>query len=91
MLNSRRLLLGTKWAGEVLCELKASNDVCILGLNDYLTTAVPNLRQLTRSNFVQVKKNTKMANLQEDNQSTIINLAVKQRRLVTKECRDEEM
>ena len=80
---------------EVLCELKPSNDVCesILGLNDYLTTAVPNLHQLARSNLVQVKKNKTLkwlSNLEEDDQLAVINLVVKQRRLVTKECRDEE-
>ncbi len=45
--------------GEViLSELRPSNDVCesILGLNDYLTTAIPNLHQMARSNLVQVKK-----------------------------------
>ena len=80
---------------DVLRELKPSNDVCesILGLNDYLTTAVPNLHQMARSNLVQVKKNKTLkwlSNLQEDDQSAIINLAVKQRRFVTTECRNEE-
>ena len=44
---------------DVLCQLKPSNDVCesILGLNDYLTTAIPNLNQMARSNLVQAKKN----------------------------------
>ena len=79
---------------QVLRELKPSNDVCesILGLNDYLTTAVPNLHHQAHSNLVQVKKNKTLkwlSNLQEDDQSTVIDLAVKQRRLVTKECRDE--
>ena len=48
---------------DVLCQLKPSNDVCesILGLNDYLTTAIPNLHQMSRSNLVQVKKNTELA------------------------------
>lgn len=78
-----------------ICELKPSNDVCesILGLNDYLTTAVPNLHQLARSNLVQVKKNKTLkwlSNLQENNQSAIVNLAVKQRRHVYKEYRNEE-
>ena len=43
---------------DVLRELKPSNDACesILGLNDYLTTAIPNLHQMARSNLVQVKK-----------------------------------
>ena len=41
----------------VLRQLKPSNDLCesILGLNDYLTTAIPNLHQLSRSNLIQVK------------------------------------
>ena len=43
---------------KVLVELKPSNDLCesILGLNDYLTTSIPNLHQLGRSYLVQVKK-----------------------------------
>ena len=79
---------------DILCELKPSNDVCesILGLNDYLTTAIPNLHQMARSNLVQVKKNKTLkwlSNLPEDEQSVIVDLAVKQRRFVSKECRDE--
>ena len=44
----------------VLTELKPSNDLCesILGLNDYLTTAIPNLCQTARSNLVEVKNRT---------------------------------
>lgn len=58
----------------VLHQLKPSNDVCeaILGLNDYLTTAIPNLHQMTRSNLVQVKRNQTLnwlSNLPEDDQS----------------------
>ena len=47
-----------KQVQDILRELKPSNDVCesILGLNDYLTTAIPNLHQMTRSNLVQDKK-----------------------------------
>ena len=46
----------------ILKQLKPNNDVCesILGLNDYLTTAIPNLHQLIRSNMIQVKKNETM-------------------------------
>ena len=35
---------------DVLSKLQPSNDVCesIFGLNDYLTTALPNLHQMTR-------------------------------------------
>ena len=44
---------------EILAQLKPTNDVVesTLGLNDYLTTAVPNLHQMARSNLVEVKKN----------------------------------
>lgn len=43
---------------KVLAEFKPSNDLCesILGLYDYLTTAIPNLQQMSRSNLVQVEK-----------------------------------
>ena len=43
----------------ILKKLKPNNDVCesILGLNDYPTTAVPNMHQMTTSNLTQVKKN----------------------------------
>ena len=38
----------------VLSEVKPSNDFCesMLGLNDYLTTAIPNLHQVARSNLI---------------------------------------
>ena len=48
---------------------------------------------MARSNLVQVKKNRTLkwlSNLPQDDQSTIVDLAVKQRRIVNKECRDEE-
>ena len=46
----------------VLTKLKPSNDLCesILGLNDYLTTGIPNLHQVSRSNLVSVEKNIAM-------------------------------
>ena len=42
-----------------LSTLKPSNDLCesILGLNDYLTTKIPNLNQQSISNLVEIKKN----------------------------------
>ena len=45
----------------ILKILKPNNDVCesTLGLNDYLSTAIPNMKQMTRSNLIQVKKKTK--------------------------------
>ena len=43
---------------KILLEIKPSNDACesILGLNDYLTTAIPNLHQMACSNIIQAKK-----------------------------------
>ena len=43
----------------ILKTLKPNNDICesTLGLNDYLSTAIPNMKQMTRSNLIQVKKN----------------------------------
>ena len=45
---------------KILEDLKPSNDLCesILGLNDYLTSAIPNLTQASRSNMVELKKTT---------------------------------
>ena len=42
----------------ILSKLEPSNDICetILGLNDYFSTAIPNMSQESRSNIVQVKK-----------------------------------
>ena len=69
---------------EVLAGLKPSNDFCesILGLNDYLTTALPNLTQASRSNLVQVKKKHTMQwldTLPEKDQVKVLNLAVQER------------
>ena len=46
----------------VLRQLKLNNDLCesMLGLNDYLVTALPNMQQLTRSNLIEVKRNKTM-------------------------------
>lgn len=43
---------------DVLSRLKPTNDVTesVLGLNDSLTSAIPNLHQTARSNLVLVKK-----------------------------------
>ena len=56
---------------EVLSELTPSNDLCesILGLNDYLTNAIPNLHQVARSNLVQLKKNNGYIVFQTSNKS----------------------
>lgn len=76
--------------------LKPNNDLCesILGLNDYLTTTIPNLHQLTRSNMIQVKKNKTMQwfhKLPQAEQQTIVRLAVKKRGEVMKAYKEEEI
>jgi len=73
----------------VLKTLKPNNDVCesILGLNDYLTTAIPNMHQMTRSNLVQVKKNKTIKWYQElspCSRKTVTQLAIKNRSAVLK-------
>ena len=78
-----------------LKRLKPNNDLCesILGLNDYLTTTIPNLHQLTRSNMIQVKKNKMMQwfhKLAQVEQQAIVKLAVKKRGQVMKAYKEEE-
>lgn len=80
---------------DVLSRLRPSNDVCesVLGLNDYLTTVLPNLHQMTRSNLVQLKKNKTLgwlSQLPKENQVEIIDMAVRQRRQVKKIYDEEE-
>ena len=43
----------------ILMSLKPNNDICesILGLNNYLSTVIPNMHQMSKSNLVQAKKN----------------------------------
>ena len=80
---------------DVLHEIQPSNDVCesILGLNDYLTTQIPNLHQMTRTNLVQVKKNKTMhwlSQLPDGKQQAVIDMAVQRRCQVTQMYKDEE-
>ena len=77
----------------VLSELKPSNNLCesILGLNDYLFTAIPNLHQMARSNLIQLKRNKTMTWLHdpsEGKQKQVIDLAVK-RRAVQMDCKNQ--
>ena len=79
-----------------LQKLKPNNDLCesILGLNDYLTTAIPNLHQMTRSNLIQVKKNKTMQwlnQLPNDQQRTIVKLAIQRRGEVAKHFKKEAL
>ena len=79
----------------ILEKLKPSNDICesILGLNDYLCTALPNLSQMTRSNLVEIKKNKTIPWFEqqpEDRQNEIIDMACKRRATVLKEFKEEE-
>lgn len=79
---------------DILCQLQPSNDICesVLGLNDYLTTALPNLHQMSRSNLVQLKRNKTvkwLSELSKEKQIAVIDMAVKNRRIV-KQTYDEE-
>jgi hypothetical protein len=80
----------------VLRNLKPNNDVCesILGLNDYLTTAVPNMHQMTRSNLVEMKKNKTMKwfrELPQEERQAVACLAKKSRNDVMRKYREEEL
>ena len=84
-----------KQVQDVLSQLQPSNDVCesVLGLNDYLTTAVPNLHQMSRSNLVQLKKNKTMkwlSHLPSEKQTAVIDMAVKQRCQVKQTYNEEQ-
>lgn len=91
---------GTYWDPEppikdVLSQLKPTNDVVesVLGLNDYLTTAVPNLHQLAQSNLVEVKKNKSLQwlnTLPEKQQEIVLNLAIQEKQSLFQEYKEEE-
>ena len=91
---------GKYWEAEppiqaVLKNLKPNNDICesILGLNDYLTTAVPNMHQMTRSNLVEVKKNGTMTwyqDLPQEEKSAVTKLAVRRRDVMKQYCDEEK-
>ena len=73
----------------ILKDLKPNNDVCesILGLNDYLTTTIPNMHQMTRSNLTQVKKNNTIEwykALSPCSKQALTQLAIKNKRTVFK-------
>ena len=79
----------------ILGELSPSNDLheSILGLNDYLTTAMPSMHQMTRSNLIEVKKNKTIQwinHLPEDQFKTVVNYAIQKRGQVRLEYREEE-
>ena len=80
---------------DILKRLEPSNDLCesMLGLNDYLCTALPNMLQITRSNLVEVKKNHTLEwfnGLPQDKQALITQLAVKNRDEVKRAYREEQ-
>lgn len=62
---------------EVHAQVKATNE-SILSLNDYLTTAIPNLHQMARSNLVEVKNKTLqwLSNLPEKQQASVLDVAI---------------
>ena len=80
----------------ILSEISPSNDVCesILGLNDYLSTAIPNMHQQARSNLTQIKKNKTMQWLQmlpQQKQDEVLELAYAQRSEVLKERKKQAL
>lgn len=94
-LPGRRYWNPDKQVKDVLCQLQPSNDICesILGLNDYLTSALPNLHQMSCSNLVQLKKNKTMTWLSEfpcEKQTAVIDIAVKRRRQVKQTYIEEQ-
>jgi len=63
-----------------------------LGLNDYLTTALPNLSQTSRSNLIQLKKNKTMKwfeTISAEEQTKVVDLAVKKTMFVADSSRKE--
>lgn len=78
-----------------LLSLKPSNDLCesILGLNDNLTTAIPNMLQVTCSNLVEIKKNNTIKwynSLPQEQKEKITSIAVRNRVQVMKEYKSDE-
>ena len=69
--------------------MRPSNDFCesILGLNDHLTTSLPNLHQVARSTLVEVKTIKWLDELPQDQQLTVIDLAVRKREVVNQETK----
>lgn len=77
----------------ILKTLKPNNDISesILGLNDYLMTAVPNMAQMSRSNLILAKKNGTIQwlnGLPSNEQRDIVSLARKRRVEVAKSSRE---
>ena len=80
----------------ILKSLKPNNDICesILGLNDYLSTALPNMHQMSKSNLILAKKNKTIQWLHElpnEEQSHIVQLARKSKVKVDKACKEDDL
>lgn len=74
-------------------KLKPTNDLCE-SLNDYLSGAIPNMHQMTRSNMIQVKKNKTIKwihDLPSTEQDKVVKLAVRRRAKVFKESKEEDL
>ena len=64
----------------------------ILGLNDYLTSVLPNMHQMTRSNLVEIKKNKTLKwyeDLGQEEKSQVTKLAMERRGNVMKDYEEE--
>lgn len=80
---------------EILKKLPPTNDICesLLGLNDHLTTSIPNLSQLTRSNLIETKKNKTMLWLRElpqEERDQVVTLAAARRARVKTDSKEEQ-
>ena len=78
---------------EISKKLPPTNDLCesLLGLNDHLTTRIPNLCQLTRSNLIEMKNKTMqwLGKLPQEERDQVVGFAVRSRKKVKNDYREE--
>ena len=79
----------------ILVTLKPNNDICesTFGLNDWLTSSIPNMRQQTRSALIEFSYNHTAQWLQGkevEDQARIIKVATSKRKEVAKEEKERE-
>ena len=80
---------------KVLSTLTPTNDICesILGLNDWITSHIPNMKQSTVSTLVQLKRNHTMSWLDElssEQQDKIVSYAQTEKRKLVLERKENE-
>ena len=62
--------------------------VTILGLNEYLTSAVPSMHRMTRSNLIEMKTMQWMNHLPKDQFETVVDYAVKRRKDIVRQYQE---